>query len=155
MLSDRGAPTHDAKDEVMAKAASTVELEAPADQVWERVGGFGSLSDWLPFFTKTELTEGGRIRRLHTSDGEVIVERLMAFDERTRRYAYHILQGPFPVSDYYAALVVTEIDGGRRTRVTWSGEFIPNAGVSDAEASAIFQEIYDDGLNTLAQSFPS
>jgi hypothetical protein len=33
--------------------------------------------------------------------------------------------------------------------VEWSGEFTP-AGVSDQEASRIFQDIYDNGLKALA-----
>jgi hypothetical protein len=136
----------------MAKACATLDLAAPADQVWKLIGGFGSLPDWLPYIPKSELGEGGRTRRLANPDGGTIVERLMAFDEKGRSYTYHILQAPFPVTDYYSTLKVVEVDGGRAARVEWSGEFTPD-GVTSAEVSRLFQGIYDDGLKALAERF--
>jgi hypothetical protein len=136
----------------MANATSSVDLRVPADEVWKLIGGFGSLPDWLPYIPTSELGEGGRTRRLANPDGSTIVERLMAFDERSRSYTYHILQAPFPVTEYYSTLKVTEIQGTRGCHVEWSGEFVPH-GVSDCEASRIFQQIYDDGLKALARRF--
>jgi len=40
------------------------------------IGGFNSLPDWISFIPKSELSEGGRVRRLETGDGAVVVERL-------------------------------------------------------------------------------
>jgi hypothetical protein len=136
----------------MAKATSSVELHVPANEVWKLIGGFGALPDWLPGIPRSELGEGGRTRRLTIPDGSTIVERLMAFDEWARSYTYHIVQAPFPVTDYYSTLKVTETQGGKGSHVEWSGEFTPK-GVSDPEASRIFQEIYDHGLKTLAGHF--
>ena len=117
------------------------------------MGGFGSLPDWLPYIPKSELADGGRTRHLVNPDGSTIVERLMAFDEKGHNYTYHILQAPFPVTDYYATLKVTETNGGKVSRIDWSGEFTPK-GVSEQEASKIFQKIFDDGLKALASNFP-
>ncbi len=89
---------------------------------------------------------------LSNPDGGVIVERLMAFDEQSRSYSYHILESPFPQSDYISTLRVTPIDSGKASRVSWMGEFSP-VGVSDAEISKLFQGIYDDGLNALKARF--
>jgi Polyketide cyclase / dehydrase and lipid transport len=136
----------------MAKASSSVELAIRAVQVWHLIGGFGSLPDWLPYIPKSELHEGGRTRHLATPGGSTIIERLMAFDEKGRGYTYHILQAPFPVTDYYSTLKVIETNGGKGSRVEWSGEFTPK-GVSDQEASKIFQDIYDEGLKALARNF--
>ena len=136
----------------MAKALASVDLAAPPQAVWNLIGGFGSLPDWLPYIPKSELGEGGRTRRLANPDGSAIVERLMAFDERGRSYTYQIVQAPFPVTDYYSTLKVTEGKGGNGSHVEWSGEFTPK-GASDEEASRIFQGIYDDGLKALASHF--
>ena len=76
----------------------------------------------------------------------------MAFDEKGRSYTYHILQAPFPVTDYYSTLKAMELNSEKRSRVVWSGEFTPK-GVSDEEASKIFQDIYDNGLKALASHF--
>ncbi|GJD67007.1 hypothetical protein MPEAHAMD_7206 [Methylobacterium frigidaeris] len=65
----------------MATASASVDISAPASEVWQLIRGFGSLPDWLPYIPNSELHEGGRVRYLANPDGGVIVERLMAFDE--------------------------------------------------------------------------
>ena len=136
----------------MAKASSSVELAVSPDRVWHLIGGFGSLPDWLPYIPKSELHEGGRTRHLANPDGSTIIERLMAFDEKRRSYTYHILQAPFPVVDYYSTLKVIETNGGKGSRVEWSGEFTQK-GMSGQDVSKVFQDIYDDGLKALAKNF--
>jgi Polyketide cyclase / dehydrase and lipid transport len=100
-----------------------------------------------------EATEDGRTRDLAASDGSTIIERLMAFDEKGRSYTYHMVQGPFPLTDYYSTLKVSEPNGGKGSRVDWSGEFNPN-GVSEQKPSEIVRNIFDDGLKALAAKFP-
>jgi hypothetical protein len=134
----------------MATAHASIALDATPDEVWQRIGGFGSLPDWLPYIPESALSEGGRIRTLANPGGEAIVERLLAYDDAARSYSYAILQAPFPVTGYRSTLRVHDENG--RTRVDWSGEFMP-AGVSDEEASGLFGGIYRDGLAALAQAF--
>lgn len=136
----------------MAHASSFIELSTSADEVWRLIGGFDSLPDWLPYIPKSQLSEGGRIRSLSNPGGEAIVERLITFDNVARSYSYAILQAPFPVKDYLSTLQVKEADGGKGSRVEWSGRFSP-IGVSDEEATQLFKGIYDDGLKALADRF--
>lgn len=136
----------------MAHASASIRIAATPDVVWQLIGGFNSLPDWLPFIPKSELSEGGRVRHLATPGGDVIVERLEAFDQRARSYSYSILQAPFPVTGYRSTLSVTAIEGGKEAQVEWSGEFTPN-GVSDDEATRLFEGIYRDGLKALATAF--
>ena len=135
----------------MALASAVIDIPASADQVWQLVGGFNSLPDWLPFVVKSELSEGGRLRTLHTEDGTVIVERLESFDNASKTYSYSISQAPFPVTDYLATLRVEA--HGEGARVSWSGRFTPN-GVSDDEAQALFTGVYQGGLTALRANFP-
>ncbi|MET0613484.1 MAG: SRPBCC family protein [Pseudomonas caspiana] len=135
----------------MATASANIRVPASADQVWQLVGGFLSLPDWLPFIVSSESSEGGRVRTLTTADGAVIVEKLQTFDEANRTYSYSIVQGPFPVTNYLATLVVAAA-GDQETIVTWSGSFTPD-GISDAEAEALFQEVYEGGLGALQANF--
>lgn len=121
----------------MAQASASIDIPVPADQVWQLIGGFGSLPDWLPYIPKSELSEGGRVRRLATPDGATIVERLVAFDQAARSYSYAILQAPFPVTNYLSTLRVKEASGGNGSHVEWSGQFRPN-GVSEEQASRLF-----------------
>ncbi len=138
----------------MAQASASIDIPASPDQVWQLIGGFDSLPDWLPSIPKSELSEGGRVRHLTNPNGETIVERLVAFDDAARSYSYAILRAPFPVTGYLSTLRVQETDDGKGSRVEWSGQFTLN-GVSDQEASRLFQGIYEDGLKALAGHFAS
>ncbi len=131
----------------MATAKASLDLPVAADEVWNLIGGFGALPDWLPYIPKSELSEGGRIRTLANPDGAEIIERLMSYDHIGRTYSYAILQAPFPVTDYLATLTVLET-GERNSRVEWSGEFTPTSS-TDAEVSALFRGIYENGLAAL------
>lgn len=130
----------------MATASASITVATPADQVWNLIGGFDSLPDWLPYIPQSTLSEGGRVRHLANPDGDAIVERLEAFDQVGRSYTYSILRAPFPVTGYRSTLCVVEHGSG--SRIDWSGEFTP-VGVSDEAASALFEGIYRDGLRAL------
>ena len=134
----------------VAQAFASVDIAASPDEVWQLIGGFDSLPNWLPYIPTSELTEGGRVRHLANPKGETIVERLEEFDNAGRSYSYSILQAPFPVTGYLSTLRVQASNGG--SRVEWSGRFTPK-GVSAAEASGLFQGIFEDGLKALAGRF--
>ncbi|EUB85648.1 SRPBCC family protein [Pseudomonas sp. GM30] len=136
----------------MATASATIDIPASADQVWQLIGGFNTLPDWLPFIPNSELSEGGRVRTLQTADGGVVIERLQAFDNTAKTYSYSIEQAPFPATDYLATIKVEAQEQG--ARVTWSGRF--NAkGVSDEEVVALFSGIYQGGLEALRANYPA
>ncbi|MFJ2989635.1 SRPBCC family protein [Collimonas sp. NPDC087041] len=134
----------------MASTSASIEIAATAERVWQLIGGFNSLPDWLPYIPGSELSEGGRLRSLKTPDGEVIIERLESFSKRDRSYSYSIIQAPFPATQYLSTLQVRELAGGQASLVVWSGSFIP-VGVSDEEISGLFHGIYRDGLLALKQ----
>ncbi|WP_408641951.1 SRPBCC family protein, partial [Saccharopolyspora oryzae] len=48
----------------MASTTTSVDIPVPADRVWQLIGGFDSLPDWLPYIPTSELSEGGRVRSL-------------------------------------------------------------------------------------------
>ncbi|WP_254509277.1 SRPBCC family protein [Anatilimnocola floriformis] len=135
----------------MATASASIEISAPPEQVWQLIGGFGSLPDWLPYIPQSELSEGGRVRRLTNPNGDTIVERLIAFDQAARSYTYAIVRAPFPVTNYLSTIRVSETGGGR-SRVEWSGEFTPS-GVTEQFVTQLFQRIYTDGVNALAARY--
>lgn len=135
----------------MATASANIRVPVSADKVWQLVGGFLTLNEWLPMIASSESLEGGRVRKLTTADGTIIVERLQTYDNANRTYSYSIDTGPFPASNYLATLQVSAA-GEQETVVTWSGSFTPD-GVSDAEIEALFQSVYDGGLEALKGNF--
>lgn len=134
----------------MANTMATIEISASPDQVWKLIGGFNSLPDWLPYIPSSELSEGGRVRRLENPDGDVIIERLVGFNDKERSYTYSIMQAPFPVTNYESTLRVRE-NGSKGTLVEWSGTFTP-VGVSEDEVIKLFHGIYTDGLEALKKA---
>jgi Polyketide cyclase / dehydrase and lipid transport len=135
----------------MANTSVSIDLPASADHVWQLIGGFDSLPDWLPLIPKSELSEGGRLRHLTTGDGQVIVERLESFDQMARSYSYSLVDSPFPVKDYVSTIRVEEASGKSGSRVTWAGSFEP-VGISDDDAVRLFHGIYEEGLQALKET---
>jgi hypothetical protein len=149
----RNLMTTNSKDEMLPlSVTSTADLDVDPDTVWKLIGGFGSLLDWTSDFVSCELGAGGRTRRLTTTSGDVIVERLLAFDDAARSYSYGVLDSPFPVTSPSATLQVLPQADGPGTHVEWTGQLIAN-GISDAEATAMLKKIYDDGLAALLAHF--
>lgn len=136
----------------MAHTSTSIKISASPEKVWQLIGGFDSLPDWLPYIPSSEVTEGGRVRHLANPDGDTIVERLVAFNEKERYYTYAILKAPFPVTKYESTLQVKEDADGKSSLIEWSGSFTP-VGVSDQEAIDLFHGIYKDGLEALQQAF--
>lgn len=100
------------REQGLVAANASIRIPVSPDKVWQLIGGFDSLPDWLPYIPSSELSEGGRVRRLATPAGDVIVERLEAFDNRARSYTYSILEAPFPVTGYRSTLQVRESERG-------------------------------------------
>ncbi|MER8032410.1 SRPBCC family protein [Streptomyces bauhiniae] len=135
----------------MASTGTCIDVPHSPEHVWQLIGGFGSLPDWLPYIPGSTLSEGGRVRTLTNAEGDTIVERLMAFDEVSRTYTYTILKAPFPVTAYLSTLTVHPLPDTGSARVEWSGTFTP-AGVTDEEAVALFHGIYTEGLAALERT---
>lgn len=136
----------------MAQTTTSIKIPASPDQVWQLIGGFNSLPDWLPYIPSSEVSEGGRVRQLANPDGDTIIERLEVFNENERYYTYSITKAPFPVTDYLATLHVKEDTDGKSSLVEWSGSFTP-VNVSDQEVIDLFHGIYKDGLEALQKAF--
>ncbi|WP_460149172.1 SRPBCC family protein [Pseudomonas sp. S3_E10] len=138
----------------MPTAFAVIEIPVSADTVWQLVGGFNSLPDWLPLIAKSEPGEGGRLRHLTTADGGTIIERLQTFDNVARTYSYTIEASPFPVSAYLATLQVEALTD-TSAKVTWSGVFTPTADITEEAAQELFTGVYQGGLEALRANFPA
>jgi hypothetical protein len=59
----------------MASTSAAIEVPVSASQVWQLIGGFNSLPDWLPFVRHSELSEGGRAIARNVKDNLTISGR--------------------------------------------------------------------------------
>ena len=134
----------------MAKVNMSTGLGVSADQLWNFMGSFNALPDWHPAVEKSELEEGGTIRRLHLVGGGEIVERLQQSDDDKQVYSYSILEGPLPVQGYVAEIRVRPDGDG--CEVEWSSSFEP-AGASESDAMQAIQDVYQAGFDNLKKIF--
>ncbi|MFD5563022.1 SRPBCC family protein [Kitasatospora griseola] len=133
----------------MASTSVSRIVPATPERVWNLIGGFDALPDWLPYIPESTALEGGRVRRLTNPEGEVIVERLVAFNEAERHYSYAILQAPFPVDGYVSTIRVHAVPGrDDLAEVQWSGRFNP-VDATEQQVVDLFTGIYADGLAAL------
>jgi|SRR5215468_3123479 len=52
---------------------ATVDVTVPPNGIWQLIGGFGSLPDWVPGVLQSKLADGGRVRYLHDAQGHISV----------------------------------------------------------------------------------
>ena len=136
----------------MASARATLDLDASPHDVWQLIGGFGSIPDWVPAKSQSKLADGGRVRHLHDPAGQTFVEQLENYERAARRYSYSILQSPFAVTDYLAAIAVSSAEPGG-CHIEWCATFTPLE-INVTEAETIFCEIFTGGLKGLTSKFP-
>ena len=138
----------------MASVAMKQKLSASADQVWGRIGEFGTLHEWHPAIDKSELDGSGvgAKRNLYLAGGGGNVhERLDAEDAAGRSYTYTILESPLPVANYQAVIKVLDNGDGSCT-VDWSSNFDAD-GAPEADAMGAIQGVYQAGFDALKGEF--
>lgn len=138
----------------------TVRIKAPVDMVWNAVKDFDAINTWHPAVDKDEIVAGknnkaGAERLLTLKGGGTIKERLLRFNPANHTFAYEIVEGVLPVSDYRSRVVVKSADDNKST-VTWSGRFKrKNVGANPADnendktAVDAVSGVYQAGLDNL------
>lgn len=144
--------SNNAVAEKLLKAQESIEVNAKASAVWEKIGDFGDIAAWHPAIESTEIVDGennqrGAIRVLTLQDGSMIKEKLESYYPGKQKYIYSMVEGDLPVSGYQSYLTVRPITGNM-SRVTWYGRF-KSAGASDDEAVNTISGVYRDGLDNL------
>jgi mxaD protein len=146
------------------KVQDSVEIKAPAADVWAKVNNFGDLGAWHPAVAKTEITAGknnqkGAMRVLTLQDGGKITEKLTAYNAKKMTYTYIITEGVLPVSSYKSTVTVKAGKGGMTT-VVWSGSFKrkdlsakPKEGEDDETALKTIKTVYRAGLENVQKMF--
>src|SRR5690348_10007668 len=85
----------------LLNARESVTIHALPDAVWSRIRDFGGMTAWHPAVASDEVVVGadntiGAERVLALRDAGMLREKLVAFDDKHRRYSYEILSGSLP-----------------------------------------------------------
>ncbi len=142
----------------MTDVAVIQKLKAPADEVWDLVGGFNSLPEFDPTSAWSELEAGGKDRRVGVTGGGVIVERLLLFDEKARCYSYTItelIDLVFPFDNYLSTIRVLDDEPGKTCILHWSGSGDPIEGFTGKDIEEELRKLYQGIADTLAKRYGS
>ena len=129
-LAMTGAPAAQAADYVAI--VKQVEVDRPADLVWQRVGDYCAIADWM----KTDCgylsgTGGvGTVRRILKG---TVTEVMVA--QTSRSYTYWQTQGNMAGAAYHGTLAAESV-GPSRTRLTYTLFYDQAALASDADRRA-------------------
>ena len=132
----------------MAKVSVSTRISAPADEVWRLVGGWNALPDWHPAVEKSEIEQGGHLRRLRLADGSEITERLEKLDSGERTYTYSITACALPLTNYRSTITVRA--EGDVSAVEWSTNFEPS-GAPEADVVKSLSDFYQAGFDNLGK----
>ena len=136
-----------------ATLTRSVDVDAPATEVWQVIGPFCAIRDWHPAIGTCTLDAGDPpTRTLVTKDGgATFVEPEVERSEERRVYSYSFKSSPFPVHHYTGTIRVVQRSGGGST-VIWRGVYSPDPG-KEQEASDDFASVYEAGLAALKARF--
>lgn len=131
--------------------SKSVDVNAPAAEVWKLVGNYNAIPTWHPAVTTSDLTgtgyAHGDIRVLTLKDGAKIYDELTVYEDLEKSYTYRLIKSPLPLFGYIGQLSVVDNKQGGST-VTWSSRFYAD-GVGDDEAMNIIDGVYASGLESL------
>jgi len=139
----------------MGTTHQSIEIEAPADQVWRTIRNFQDLS-WAPnVVTNVESVgekAGDEVGAIRVLNG-VFHETLQSLDDEDRTFTYSIDDGPPPVSkddvkNYVGRVNVRQADQGDGTVVEWSSAWEDN----DEAAAEFCHGIYVALLEEMKKS---
>jgi len=145
------------------QVTKTMDINAPAADVWNLVKDFSGLHTWHPGIAKDEIVEGkdnevGAVRLLTAGNGNQLREKLLGYDAAGMNFKYGIIEGGgLPVTNYESIFKVEAVSDGT-SKATWTGSFTPiDTGPAPAPApgaepmtpAGVFESIYQAGLDNL------
>ncbi|QWA28733.1 SRPBCC family protein [Pseudomonas sp. RC3H12] len=117
---------------------SSVEIAAPAANVWNIVGNFAGFPVFIPALAHIEMTGSGvrSVRKKLFKDGNVVIEQLNTRDDQAMNMTWSLIYTSLNIGNLWAAMQVQAIDP-QHSRATWTIQAEPWA--SGPEALPGFQ----------------
>ncbi len=145
----------------MAKATifTSSVIDAPIDDVWDRIRDFNALPAWHPAIADSRIENGepsdkvGCIRNFNLKDGGNIREQLLTLSDIDYQCTYSILISPMPLDNYTATLRLVPITDGNRTYAEWTAEFHCQLEDEETLVNDIGNNVFQGGFDALKSSF--
>jgi carbon monoxide dehydrogenase subunit G len=123
----------------MAEGKAEITVGRSPDEVWDLVGDFDGLADWMPGIE--ECKSDGKVRVLSTM-GMEMHEELRQRDDSARSLTYSIVQSPLPLEHHEVTISVDPEGDG--SKVTWAYDVRPD------EMAPVFGTAYEGALKAVA-----
>ncbi len=133
----------------MADVYKTVEIDAPADEVWALVGDPARIGEWVPALASSAAESDTRSCTMQ--DGAKIVERVLDRSDEKRYYIYEITSSPLPLKHHRSMLIVH--GHGGHSHVVWEAQFEGESPDVEPGLVEAFDTIYSEGLAALRDHF--
>ncbi len=149
------------------KVTESIEIAAPADKVWAKIGKFDDAA-WIPAVAKTDAKGGSevgatRVLTLKADGAPTISEELTKYDAAARTYTYKITMVEpkvLPVSNYASTITVS--GDGATSKVEWRAGFYrgypnndPPPELNDDASQAAVTKLYQSSLAELKKALES
>lgn len=134
-------------------------IDAPAEEVWAVVRGFGQMPDWHPLIARARIEGGqpedrvGCVRDFVLTDGGRIRERLLSLSDYDLAFSYCILESPLGVEDYVAELRLIPVTDGGCCFAQWSAEFACPPEREAELSNTIGRGVFQAGFDALNERF--
>ena len=128
-----------------SRAAVSVKVGAPADQVWEHIGSFANIKAITQgALTSCEVDKTGTIRKVKGEIG-VIRESLIKYDSQTHTQIFTIIDKPNNIVPFvnYTATIRVKASTARSSTIEWSSRFEPKKGQTAEGCRDFAHGIYD------------
>ncbi|HXW36248.1 MAG TPA: SRPBCC family protein [Acidimicrobiales bacterium] len=126
----------------MGSAKAEIDIEASPEKVWELVGNFGGIADWMPGLDACTVKGDDRTISML---GMEIVERLYDRDEEARSITYGIVGGSLSLDHHRATIKVQP--SGTGSFVTWEVDVKPD------NLTEVMEQTYQGSLDALKERF--
>jgi carbon monoxide dehydrogenase subunit G len=120
----------------MGEATNEIDIDRPADDVWQVVKDFGGVASWMPGIDSCRADGNDRILEMM---GMELTETMVRCDDDARTLVYTIAKSPMPLEHHEASIAVSPT-GDASSHVTYTVEVRPDSMVepmSGAYAAAL------------------
>jgi hypothetical protein len=126
----------------MASIRKQIQINAPAEQIWDALRDVGALHTRLVPGFVTDTRMDGKARIVTFANGMVAREEIVSVDAEQRRVCWAVLDAPFR---HYngAAWVEPDINGAR---FVWTADLLPD------ELAPQVEQMMGAGINIIKQT---
>jgi len=130
----------------MASIRKELVIEAPAVQVWEAIRDVGAVHTRLARDMVVDTQLEGDSRLVTFANGEVVRERIVDIDDRTRRLAYAVVD--WRTTHHNASFHVFP-EGDARCRLVWITDLLPDT------LASLIESLVEQGCAAIKRTLDS